>query len=200
MLILQINMISYISGNLEEKSEKYLVLDVSGIGYKIFASQETLKKVGESGEKVKIFCHLYVREDKIELYGAYSEEEIQFFEMFLGVAGIGPKAALNILSLGSIAEIQKAIKDYDINFLKKAGGLGEKRAEKLILELKGKLDFPESKNIEEKIDNKDITRALINLGYSKIEIAEAIKKMSGEATTLEDQTKEILKILAKNKK
>ena len=193
-------MISYISGNLEEKSEKYLVLDVSGIGYKIFASQETLKKVGESGEKVKIFCHLYVREDKIELYGAYSEEEIQFFEMFLGVAGIGPKAALNILSLGSIAEIQKAIKDYDINFLKKAGGLGEKRAEKLILELKGKLDFPESKNIEEKIDNKDITRALINLGYSKIEIAEAIKKMSGEATTLEDQTKEILKILAKNKK
>lgn len=186
-------MISYISGALENKNEKNIVMDVNGFGYKVFISSQTFRKLPDLGSKIKVYCHLYLREEKIELYGFLNQEELNLFEVFLAISGIGPKAALNLTSLASPKDLMAAISRKDIHFLTNVSGLGVKRAEKIILELKDKLGKPESENPN--LEDKEVFEALKHLGYQRREIQEAVKKMPSSIQGLENRTKEALKIL-----
>lgn len=185
-------MIAYVYGILESKTEKYVILGVNGIGYKIFVSSQAFRKLPELGNKIKIYTHLYVRESALELYGMLTEKELKLFETFLSISGIGPRVALNIASSASPDDLMLAISNKDINFLTGIAGLGKKRAEKIILELATNSGFAHGGQDNA---NKELMGVLKNLGYSASEIKDVLKKIPQAVQGLENKTKEALRLL-----
>ena len=159
-------MFAYIKGNLEIKTNGYVVVDVGGIGYKIFMSQNAIEKLGESGKEVKIHTYVRVREDDISIFGFNSNEELRMFELLLSVSGIGAKSSLTILSNISPSSFALAVISNDIGKLKKLPGIGPKTAQRIILELKDKLKTEEAveDNVEEIkeaiIENDKVSEAI----------------------------------------
>lgn len=189
-------MISYLEGKVEFKGEKFVVINVGGVGYRIFASPETLKKISEKGGSVKLWTNLYVRDDALELYGFLHHAELELFETLIHVPGIGPKTALGVMGVASIDTLKRAIAAGDTSYLTKVSGIGRKTAEKIILELKEKMagrgvtvEAPELK------DEADALEALVSLGYSQREAREALARVPKETTTPERRVKEALKRL-----
>ena len=184
-------MFAYIKGNLEVKTNGYVVIDVNGIGYKIFMSDTAINKLGQIGEIVKIHTYVRVREDDISIFGFNTNEELRMFELLLSVSGIGAKSALVILSNVSVSSFALAIINNDVNLLKKLPGIGPKTAQRVILELKDKLkkeneivaneDREVSDTIKAAIidDEKiaEATAALKVLGYTGKEIEKALEKV-----------------------
>ena len=184
-------MFAYIKGNLEVKTNGYVVIDVNGIGYKIFMSETAINKLGQIGEIVKIHTYVRVREDDISIFGFNTNEELRMFELLLSVSGIGAKSALVILSNVSVSSFALAIINNDVNLLKKLPGIGPKPAQRVILELKDKLkkeneivaneDREVSDTIKAAIidDEKiaEATAALKVLGYTGKEIEKALEKV-----------------------
>lgn len=184
-------MFAYIKGNLEAKTNGYVVIDVNGIGYKIFMSETAINKLGQIGEIVKIHTYVRVREDDISIFGFNTNEELRMFELLLSVSGIGAKSALVILSNVSVSSFALAIINNDVNLLKKLPGIGPKTAQRVILELKDKLkkeneivaneDREVSDTIKAAIidDEKiaEATAALKVLGYTGKEIEKALEKV-----------------------
>ena len=184
-------MFAYIKGNLEVKTNGYVVIDVNGIGYKIFMSETAINKLGQIGEIVKIHTYVRVREDDISIFGFNTNEELRMFELLLSVSGIGAKSALVILSNVSVSSFALAIINNDVNLLKKLPGIGPKTAQSVILELKDKLkkeneivaneDREVSDTIKAAIidDEKiaEATAALKVLGYTGKEIEKALEKV-----------------------
>lgn len=184
-------MFAYIKGNLEVKTNGYVVIDVNGIGYKIFMSETAINKLGQIGEIVKIHTYVRVREDDISIFGFNTNEELRMFELLLSVSGIGAKSALVILSNVSVSSFALAIINNDVNLLKKLPGIGPKTAQRAILELKDKLkkeneivaneDREVSDTIKAAIidDEKiaEATAALKVLGYTGKEIEKALEKV-----------------------
>ena len=125
-------MFAYIKGNLEVKTNGYVVIDVNGIGYKIFMSETAINKLGQIGEIVKIHTYVRVREDDISIFGFNTNEELRMFELLLSVSGIGAKSALVILSNVSVSSFALAIINNDVNLLKKLPGIGPKTAQRVI--------------------------------------------------------------------
>jgi len=180
-----------IKGNLEVKTNGYVVIDVNGIGYKIFMSETAINKLGQIGEIVKIHTYVRVREDDISIFGFNTNEELRMFELLLSVSGIGAKSALVILSNVSVCSFALAIINNDVNLLKKLPGIGPKTAQRVILELKDKLkkeneivaneDREVSDTIKAAIiDDEKIaedTSALKVLGYTGKEIEKALEKV-----------------------
>ena len=132
-------MFAYIKGSLEEKGNNYVVIEVSGIGYKIFVSESAISKMCDLGDIIKIHTYYYVREDNISLYGFLTKEELKMFELLLSVSGIGAKSAITMLSNISPSSFALAVISNDVNALKKIPGVGPKSAQRIILELKDKL-------------------------------------------------------------
>jgi len=132
-------MISLVSGTLEVKKEKYVVVNANGVGYKVFVSPETLSKIPKIGGQVKLYTNLHMRQDALELYGFLAEEELQLFETLNGVSGVGPKAAMGVLGVASPRKIKEAIAEGDEAILTRVSGVGRKTASKIILELKEKV-------------------------------------------------------------
>ena len=196
-------MFAYIKGSLEEKTSTYVVIDVSGVGYKIFMSANSINEIGEIGNIVKVHTHYYVREDNISLYGFLSSEELKMFELLLGVSGVGAKSAISMLSNISPSDFALAIITNNIAVLTKIPGIGAKSAGRIILELKDKLKNEEtlskSSKIEEKQkeseNTKDAIDALQILGYNKKEIEKAIEKLEVEEMSTEEIIKNALKLL-----
>lgn len=184
-------MFAYIKGSLEVKTNGYIVIDVNGIGYKIFMSETAINKLGAIGEVIKIHTYVRVREDDISIYGFNTNEELRMFELLLSVSGIGAKSALVILSNVSVSSFALAIINNDINLLKKLPGIGPKTAQRVILELKDKLkkeneivanentDISDTINIAIMDDEKiaEATAALKVLGYTGKEIEKALEKV-----------------------
>ena len=198
-------MIAYIKGKLEVKNVDNIIIDVGGIGYKIFMSANSIQKVGEIGTNIKIHTYMRVREDDISLYGFCTNEELRMFEQLIGVSGVGAKSALSILSNISPSSFALAIISGDVNTLKSLPGIGAKSAQRIILELKDKLKTeqaitkdsePEIKNIIEN-DSKieEAISALQVLGYNKKEIEKALSTLSMQNLSVEDIIKKALKIL-----
>ena len=129
-------MFAYIKGSLEVKTNGYIVIDVNGIGYKIFMSETAINKLGAIGEIIKIHTYVRVREDDISIYGFNTNEELRMFELLLSVSGIGAKSALVILSNVSVSSFALAIINNDINLLKKLPGIGPKTAQMKLLQMK----------------------------------------------------------------
>lgn len=184
-------MFAYIKGSLEVKTNGYIVIDVNGIGYKIFMSETAINKLGAIGEIIKIHTYVRVREDDISIYGFNTNEELRMFELLLSISGIGAKSALVILSNVSVSSFALAIINNDINLLKKLPGIGPKTAQRVILELKDKLkkeneivanentDISDTINTAIMDDEKiaEATAALKVLGYTGKEIEKALEKV-----------------------
>lgn len=201
-------MLAYIKGSLEVKTTGYIVVETSGIGYKIFMSETAIERLGEIGSIVKVHTYMKVREDDVSLYGFNTNEELRMFELLLSVSGIGAKSAINILSNITPSSFALAVISNDINTLKKLPGIGVKSAQRVILELKDKLKTEEavSKNepskemkiaIQEDDKMEEAISALQVLGYSKKEIDTAMEKIDTTELTVEDIIRKGLNNLAR---
>jgi len=130
---------AYIRGRLEYKNNDFLIVESNGVGYRIFTSLSTISGIGEIGQEVKVYTYLYVREDVISLYGFLTQEELNVFELLISVSGVGPKAAVSVLSAISPSRFSLAVITDDVKTLTKAQGIGKKIAQRIILELKDKI-------------------------------------------------------------
>ena len=196
-------MISYIKGNLETKNVDSVVIDVGGIGYKIFMSANSIDRLGETGNNVKVHTYMRVREDDISLYGFCTNEELKMFEQLLSVSGVGAKSALTILSNISPSSFALAIISGDVATLKNLPGIGPKSAQRMILELKDKMktqdaietEFIPVKNVAINDKAKDAVEALQVLGYARRDIDLAISKIDTKELSVEEIIKQGLKYL-----
>lgn len=185
-------MINFINGELVEKTDVSLIVENNGIGYEIFVPSVDLARVGFASENVKIFTYLNVKEDEMSLYGFLTKEEKDMFLKLISVSGIGPKLALGVLSGMSISDLAVAIKKEDVKMLSTIKGLGKKTAERLVLELKDKIDLVgfSSSISEMPIVNESIleeaTDALIALGINKNEAYRLAKINAEGSDTAED--------------
>jgi len=185
-------MIGSIKGKIVLKTDKYLIVETSGVGYKISVSPDTLSNTKKTEEEIFLWIHTHVREDAFDLYGFLDREELEFFEMLINVSGIGPKGALSILGITSIETLRKAISIGDTSYLTKISGIGRKTAEKIVIELRDKVGKElEGSSLQVELDALE---ALKSLGYSAIEAREALKKVSPNTNT-NTKIKEALKIL-----
>ena len=199
-------MLAYIKGSLEQKSNNYVVIDVGGIGYKIFMATKAIETLGEIGKVVKVHTHYYVREDNISLYGFNTNEELRMFELLLQVSGIGAKSAIAMLSEISPSSFALAVISDDISQLVKIPGIGKKTAARIVLELKDKLKTEEAitktEEVKLSITNEEETSeaiaALQVLGYTKREIEKALENVDTKNLQLEEIIKQGLKNLARN--
>ena len=200
-------MFSYIKGILEVKTTGYVVIDINGLGYKIFMSDTAINKLGEIGQVVKVHTFVKVREDDISIYGFNTNEELRMFELLLSVSGIGAKSAIAILSKISPSIFALAIITNNVGEIKKLPGIGPKTAQRIILELKDKLKTEESIDEDTTIelktaikeDNKiqEVIDALKVLGYSQREIDIAIQNVDTDSFSVEDIIRKALTYLAK---
>lgn len=196
-------MISYIKGKLEAKNIDSVIIEVGGIGYKIFMSVNSMDRLGEAGTDVKVYTYMRVREDDISLFGFCTNEELKMFEQLLGVSGVGAKSALSILANISPSSFALAIITEDINTLKGLPGIGAKSAQRMILELKDKMKTQEAIETEvvpvkTTIKNdkaKDAIEALQVLGYSRRDIELIMAKINTEELSVEEIIKQGLKYL-----
>ena len=168
------HMIGSIKGKIILKTEKFVIVETGGVGYKISVSPDTLSKLKKTDELVSFWIHTHVREDILDLYGFLDRQELEFFEMLINVSGIGPKGALSILGIASIETLRKAISTGDTAYLTKVSGIGRKTAEKIIIELRDKMG--EAKTGTSLQGELDALEALRSLGYSQSEAREALKK------------------------
>ena len=201
-------MFYYVSGTVAHTAPFLAVIDCGGVGYACRTTNHTLARL-KKGERARLYTHLNVREDAMELYGFYSESELNCFQMLIGVSGVGPKAALSILSAATPESLAMSIITGDEKALTVAQGIGKKIAQRIILELKDKLAkgqlsaggesyggtgvtvIPENKSSE-------AAAALAVLGYSQSEIGVALKGIDMDALPLEDIIKQALKKMVKN--
>lgn len=198
-------MIAYLNGNLEYVSNDFVILDVNGIGYQVFISDYTLSKLPQCNSNLKLYTYMNVKEDSISLYGFLSMDEMNMFNTLKTVSGVGPKAALSILSCMRPNEISMAVIIEDINSLSKASGIGKKTAQRIILELKDKMKSTtvfETENIDTNKNSSsakiEAVEALTALGYSQIEATRAVSGEYSENMKVEDIIKLALKKMSKN--
>lgn len=184
-------MIAYLNGIVADVTKDNLVLDVNDIGYNVKISTNTAGRLPGTGKRVKLFIYTCVREDAFWLYGFLSKSELEIFKKCITVNGIGPKAALSILSVMDADEFRFAIISGDVKTIKKAPGIGNKMAERLILDLKdkitidadminGELADTESDHITmDTQQKKEAMEALVSLGYSQSEAMKAVSAIEG---------------------
>lgn len=185
-------MIGRITGTVVEKRGRSLTIDVSGVGYVIFAPTDTVLAARE-GQQCSLYTHLSVREDALDLYGFENVNERELFEQLISVSGIGPKSALGILSLSTVGQVRRAIREGDAASLTKVSGVGKKSAEKIILELREKVGRTEE-GTPLSGDDSDVLDALRALGYGLSESRDALKRARGEDTSA--RVKEALRYLS----
>lgn len=198
-------MIAFVSGILEMKLNGYVVINVGGLGYKIFMSEASIDNLGKVGDKVIVYTHHHVREDDISLYGFLTMEELNMFEHLISVSGVGAKSALSILANIEPSSFALAVITNDTSKLVKIPGVGAKTAARIVLELKDKLknqeviknntDIIEKKQINEEQLSEAIS-ALQVLGYNRRDIEKVFEKIEIENLTLEEMIKQGLKYLS----
>lgn len=201
-------MISYLRGELAAVEEEKAVIDVGGVGYGVFMPKQALSLLPAVGNEIKIYTYLNVREDAMQLFGFMTRDDLEIYKQVIGVSGIGPKGGLNILSCMSPDELRFAIMSGDVKAISAAPGIGKKTAEKLIVELRDKVDIEtvldHAANGQERADvgassdnemHAEAVQALVALGYGSSESLRAVKKTSPECASIEEILKEALKYL-----
>ena len=191
-------MYAYIKGTVEYISDEYVVMDNHGIGYRIFVPGNALTSL-RTGEEQTLYTHFAVREDALQLYGFLTQDDLDLFRKLLGVSGVGPKGALGILSVMNADDLRFAILSDDAAAISRAPGIGKKTAQKVILELKDKLDLLDA--FEKKAANTelaaageagsaqaDAVMALTALGYGNTEAMKAVRKAASENDAADAET------------
>lgn len=209
-------MLAYIKGKLEMKMTEYVVIDVGGLGYKVFMSEAGIEKLGNIGDTVKVHTYYRVREDDISIFGFNTLEELKMFELLLGVSGVGAKTALTMLTTCTPSEFALAVVTEDIKTLTSIPGIGPKSAKRIVLELKDKIKKEQEveaikeeidkkqENDNKKIDIKEVREkvneaiaALQVLGYNKKEIEKAFEKVDYKELSTEEIIKKGLNLLGR---
>lgn len=184
-------MIACIEGSIIDKDNTSLIVNVGGIGYRVFVTNELLTEA-VIGQPIKLMTHLVVREDSQTLYGFINNESLQLFTMLISVSGVGPKIAMAILSSARTSELRSAISHGDSAIFTAISGVGLKTAQRLILELRSKIGVTLlDGNIS---DSEDVISAMTSLGYNMYEIRKVIGKIPTHLP-LNDKVKEALKLL-----
>ena len=191
-------MISRLSGKVIHSDQKYIILDVNGVGYKISTTNDAISKLSIANTSI-LWTYLAVRENAMDLYGFLSQNELSIFELLITVSGIGPKTALGILNSASVESIERAVSTGDTSHLTKVGGIGKKVAEKIVLELKDKIQTTSHSPEHEKAmrDDSDVIEALKALGYKDNESREVLKKLDKSIKDTGAKVKAALKVLSK---
>ncbi|MCI8640773.1 MAG: Holliday junction branch migration protein RuvA [Clostridia bacterium] len=205
-------MLAYVKGKLEMKMTGYIIIDINGLGYKIFMSDTGIDKLGNIGDIVKVHTYYKVREDDISIFGFNTLEELRMFELLISVSGVGAKTALAMLAVCDSTEFALAIISEDIKTLTQIPGIGAKSAQRIILELKDKIKkeqqieeltkaSSEAKTkIEQKIEKEEKVEeaiaALQVLGYNKKEIEKAFEKLAKDEMSTEELIRKGLNILS----
>lgn len=185
-------MIGSLRGPVLERGADWMLLEVQGMGFRVRVSPSVLS--GIAGQKEAfIFIHDHVREDARDLFGFLTLADLELFEKLLSISGVGPKAAMTILSIGSADQIRAAIMAGNLSFLTSVPGVGTKTAQKIILELKGQLVSKE----EEISADQEVVQALVGLGYSASQAKEVGKHIPDNVTDPSDKVRYALKLLAK---
>ena len=186
-------MIASISGTVRHKELNSLVVDVSGVGYKVLVNTETAIEVTLSSP-VFLWTHLVVRETSLELFGFLDKENLDTFELLITISGIGPRTALNILNVATPAMLRQAVSSADTTYLTRVSGIGKKNAEKIVLELKDKLKVA-SEDMMDTRSEGDAMEALVSLGYSERDSRTALKKVPKNIEGAAERVKHALKNL-----
>lgn len=185
-------------GILEKKGENFFVLKTGDFSFKLFTNNETLRKLIKSSEQIKCFTYLYVRDENLELYGFLEEEALKLFEMLNTVTGIGPKTALGVLDVDKVENIMAAIIQKRPELLMRTSGIGNKTAERIILELHSKIKLAKSEEITGVMDlNREVEEALVGLGYGRHDVRRVLGGLDQNIQKLEDRIREALKSLGR---
>jgi len=191
-------MIAYLKGNLIYKSslikkDNYLIIDVNGVGYKVFVLDKILVST-KLQDELELYIYTQVAETALDLYGFSSMEELNFFELLISISGIGPKSAMDILRKAKVEDLTKAVQTGNDDILSKVSGLGAKTAQKIVLGLKDKLGSMELSSGQWDAHFGDAFEALLGLGYQSAQIKEALAECKSE--DVGERVKEALKILS----
>ena len=199
-------MFAYIKGSLEMKFKNYIVIDVGGLGYKIFMPENNINSIGEIGEIIKVFTYYRVREDDISIFGFKTQEQLRMFELLLSVSGVGAKSALVMLSCIEPSEFAIAVISNNVKLLTQIPGIGPKSAQRIILELKDKLkaeqneeqiEESKAKSIKVNENVQEAISGLMVLGFSKKDIEKAFEHLTVETLSVEELIKKGLILLSK---
>ena len=189
-------MIAKIKGKIAFLRDKYAVVDMAGVGYKVFVSEFAFGKIAGK-EDIELYTHTYVREDSLDLYGFLTLEELEMFELLISISGIGPKAGIGILSIAEPKTVRAAVLSGDSSILTRVSGVGRKTAERVILELKNRItEIPGEDQGVARADSEAI-EALISLGYSAMQAREALKVVPESMKGVSERVREALKRLGK---
>jgi Holliday junction DNA helicase RuvA len=183
-------MIITLTGIVANKAEGAAIVEVGGVGYHVHMNAPTLSRL-QAGTAAKLWTHEYIREDARELYGFASSAEHRMFRTLLAISGVGPKTAMNLLTLGTVAEIEALIEKADVTRLTSVSGVGKKTAQKIVLELKGKLVGDDAGQ------GDDVVTALVGLGYSREKARDAVAAVAQKETSDEGRLRAALKQLGR---
>lgn len=198
-------MLAYIKGSLETKAKNYIVIDVGGLGYKVFMAEPAINSIGEIGEVIKVHTYYRVREDDISIFGFITQEELRLFELLLSVSGVGAKSALAMLASIEPSDFAIAVISNNVKVLTQIPGIGQKSAQRIILELKDKLKSEQTyENVENASTkmiktNENIEEAisgLMVLGFSKKDIEKAFEHLDVDSLSVEDLIRKGLILLS----
>lgn len=188
-------MIYSIQGKISHLKTDFIVVETNGLSYQVFVTDFLLEKI-KIDQNIKLFTYLEVRENAMELYGFKNQIELEYFKRLRSISGIGPKSTMNILSLVRLPDLEKAILSEKADILTKISGIGKKTAQRIILELKGKIAKTSKKPLESTEDDSLVIDALISMGYTLAQARQAIKKIPQEIQGTKKRLKQALKTLS----
>lgn len=190
-------MIATVSGKIQKTEDNSLVINVGGIGVRVIVPKTLLADVGGIGRQVALHTHLLVRETELSLYGFESEEDLQLFELLLGINGVGPKVALSILSTLSPELLKSAIMREETAVLQRVPGIGKKTAERIMFQLRDKLDFTAVSSALPLVSDvdADVMDVLTGLGFSIVEAQSALQRLPREAEGVDERVQLALQFL-----
>ena len=198
-------MIGFLRGILADKGDGYIIIDVNGVGYQVFVPANTTAYLNAEGEEVLVYTSMIVREDDVSLFGFSGKGELDAFKKLIGISGVGPKAAISILSAFTLDQLKQAIVFEDAKALQRANGIGKKSAERIVLELKDKftatapdgsyLDTDAQSPVAAQGTRGEAISALVALGYSRGEASSALSSVTEKDLTTEEYIKRALKNL-----
>ena len=190
-------MISSLSGTVRHKELNSVVIDVSGVGYKVSVPIDVALEATPS-QPIFLWTYLAVRENALDLFGFLEKETLDLFQLLITISGIGPKTALGILNVASPATLRQAVASGETSYLTRVSGIGKKNAEKIVLELKDKLKVSTEDTPVDTRSEGDALEALISLGYNERDSREALKRVGKEVRGASDRVKQALKVLSQN--
>jgi Holliday junction DNA helicase RuvA len=187
-------MIYTISGKLLYKKSHFIVVETGGIGFRVTVPETVSTDLPSAGGAVMLFTHLHVREDALDLYGFKTEKELSLFESLISISGIGPKSGINIMNIAPADQLIAAINEGRTELLVKASGIGKKTAERVVLELKGRLDFGDSsKTLSLMEGDLDLEETLVGLGFTKQQAKATVSRIDPKIKGFNERLKEALK-------